>query len=64
MVQPVGDPGHYDGRVEQDGQEIIQQAVESNRTTDDKKQIMNMFVRACLHPRSEAVAEQVEMSRT
>jgi hypothetical protein len=31
-----GDPGHYDGRVEQDGQEIIQQAVESNRTTDDK----------------------------
>ena len=36
MVRPVGDPGHYDERVERDGQEIIQQAVESNRTTDDK----------------------------
>ena len=36
LVQPVGDPGHYDGRVEQDEQEIIQQAVESNRTKDDE----------------------------
>ncbi len=61
MVRPVGDPGHYDGQVEQDGQEIIQQAVESNRT---QKQIVNMFVGACLHPRSKSVAEQVEMSRT
>ena len=63
MVRPVGDPGHYAGRVEQDEQEIIHQVVESNRTTDDRD-IMNMLVGACLHPRSKAEAEHMKMSRT
>jgi len=58
MVRPVGDPGYYAGRVEQDGKEIIQQAVKSNKTTDD-----DMIVGACLHPHSKAVAEHMEMSR-
>ena len=63
MVRLVVDSGHYAGQVEQDEQEIIHQAVEANRTTDDKN-IMNMLVGACLHPRSKAVAEHMEMSRT
>ena len=62
MVRPVGDPGHYTGQVEQDEQDIIHQAVESNRTTGDKH-VMNMLVGACLHPPSKTVAEHMEMSR-
>ena len=63
MGRPVGDPGHCTGQVEQDEQEMIHQAVESNRKKDEKN-ITNMLVGACLHPRSKVIAEQVEMLRT